>query len=78
MDRSRTHVLIVLVAIGVWATVTPFMWRDLRHRTSGQVRGPKWLWWVASANLSGSAAYWLLGRRPADRVPVPVPVPTEG
>ena len=71
MHRSRTKVLIVLVAIGVWAVVTPYMWRDLRHRTSGQVRGPKWLWWVASANLSGSAAYWLLGRRPADLVPVP-------
>jgi hypothetical protein len=41
------------------------MWRDLRHRPADQVRGRKWLWWVASTNLSGSAAYFLFGRKGA-------------
>jgi hypothetical protein len=50
----------------IWAAVTPFMWRDLRQRESASVRGPKALWWVASTNLTGSLAYWLIGRRPVD------------
>jgi hypothetical protein len=41
-------------------------WRDLRARPAGQVRGNKKIWQVASAlNTSGSAAYWLFGRRRA-------------
>jgi len=54
------------VALLIWAVVTPYMWRDLRFRTPDQVRGPKWLWWIASANLSGSAAYWMFGRKSCD------------
>jgi hypothetical protein len=65
MERSGTKRLAVVVAVVVWSVVTPFMWRDLRRRGPDQVRGPKWLWWIASANLSGSAAYWLFGRREA-------------
>lgn len=57
---------IVAVALIVWAVVTPFMWRDLRQRSKDRVRGPKWLWWIASANLTGSLAYWLLGRKEID------------
>ncbi len=66
MQRSRNRTLVVAVAVVVWALVTPFMWRDLRSRPASGIRGPKWLWWIASANLSGSAAYWLVGRRHAD------------
>jgi len=42
------------------------MWRDLRRRSIDQIRGPKWLWWVASSNLSGSTAYWLVGSEAFD------------
>lgn len=63
MDEKRKKALLVAAVLAVWAAVTPFMWRDLRRRSPGQVRGPKWLWWIASANLSGSAAYWLFGRK---------------
>ena len=63
MARTRNRTLVVL-AVAVWAVVTPFMWRDLHRRPADQVRGAKWLWYVASANLSGSVAYFLFGRRP--------------
>jgi len=62
MDRSSRKVALVGVAVVIWAVVTPFMWRDLRHRTPQEVRGKKWMWWIASSNLSGSIAYWLMGR----------------
>jgi hypothetical protein len=62
VERSRTKKLAVVVAVLIWSVVTPLMWRDLRRRGPEQVRGPKWLWWIASANLSGSVAYWLFGR----------------
>jgi hypothetical protein len=63
--ESRKSVIVVGVALAVWAIVTPFMWRDLRRRTPQQVRGRKWMWWIASSNLSGSVAYYLFGRRGA-------------
>jgi hypothetical protein len=55
----------VLAAVAVvHVTVTALTWRDLRSRPAGQVRGPKSLWRLASAlNTTGSAAYWLFGRR---------------
>lgn len=63
----RNHrAVAVAVALAVWAVVTPFMWRDLRRRSPDQVRGPKWLWWIASLNLSGSASYWMFGRKSCD------------
>jgi len=56
--------------IGILAAhliVTSLTWRSLRHRAPDQVRGGKKFWRVASAmNTLGSAAYVLLGRRPAD------------
>ena len=61
MTRSQTRV--VVLALLVWAIVTPFTWRDLRRRPREAVRGPKLLWWISSANLGGSLAYWLFGRR---------------
>jgi hypothetical protein len=63
--RDRRFVIVAL-AVVVWAIVTPPMWRDLRARTPDQLRGPKWLWWVASLNLTGSAGYWLFARKKAD------------
>jgi hypothetical protein len=63
--QNRNRAGIVFAVVLVWAIVTPFMWRDLRHRPPEQVRGKKWIWWVASSNLSGSVAYFLFGRREA-------------
>lgn len=64
MDRdSRRGTPVVVALVAVWAIVTPFMWRDLRRRTPDQVRGKKWVWWLASLNLTGSAAYFLFGRK---------------
>jgi hypothetical protein len=60
---NRKGLLVLAVALVVWAIVTPFMWRDLRHRTSEQFRGKKWIWWIASSNLTGSVAYFLFGRK---------------
>jgi hypothetical protein len=62
MERASRKKLIIAVAVLIWSVVTPFMWRDLRRRGPDQVRGPKFLWWIASTNLSGSVAYWLFGR----------------
>jgi hypothetical protein len=58
---------VVLAAIAiVHVTIMTLTWRDLRSRPEAQVRGPKMLWRVASAlNTTGSAAYWLFGRRRA-------------
>ncbi len=66
VQGSRTRTLVIILAVLVWTLVTPFMWRDLRRRSADQVRSPKWLWWLASTNLSGSAAYWLVGRTGGD------------
>jgi hypothetical protein len=45
-------------------TAAALTWRDIRQRPDADVRGSKKLWRVASAlNTSGSAAYWLFGRR---------------
>ena len=65
MDRPGKKRLIIAAAVLLWAVVTPFMWRDLRRRAPDQVRGPKWIWWVLSTNVSGSVAYWLCGRKEA-------------
>lgn len=67
--QRRHRTLVVVIAVSVWAVVTPFIWRDLRQRPADQVRGPKWLWWILSANLSGSVAYVLFGRRKAPSQP---------
>jgi hypothetical protein len=61
--RSHPRAVPIAIVVLVWAVVTPFTWRDLRRRTPDQVRGSKWLWRVASSNLTGSIAYFLFGRK---------------
>jgi hypothetical protein len=63
MSEGNRKVALVAVAVLLWALVTPFMWRDLRRRTPEEVRGKKWIWWIASSNLTGSIAYFLVGRK---------------
>jgi len=63
MQRHRLRTLAIVVAVTAWVVVTPLVWRDLRNRPAEQVRGKKWMWRLATANLSGSIAYLLFGRR---------------
>jgi len=62
--KGKPNKVVLAVVAVVHITAMTLTWRDLRSRAAGQVRGPKKLWQVASAlNTSGSAAYWLFGRR---------------
>jgi hypothetical protein len=62
--KGEPSKVVLAAAAVVRVMVTALTWRDLRSRPAGQVRGPKNLWRVRSAlNTSGSAAYWLFGRR---------------
>jgi hypothetical protein len=63
MIRSHPRAVPIAIGVLVWAIVTPFTWRDLRRRSPDQVRGSKRFWRVASSNLSGSIAYFLIGRK---------------
>jgi hypothetical protein len=63
--RKPNKLVLAIIAV-VHLTAVTLTWRDLRARPAAQVRGPKKIWQVASAlNTSGSAAYWLFGRRRA-------------
>jgi hypothetical protein len=63
--RKPNKLVLATIAV-VHLTAVALTWRDLRSRPAGQVRGPKKIWQVASAlNTTGSAAYWLFGRRRA-------------
>lgn len=67
MAANRKPNKLVFVVIGVvHLSVMTLTWRDLRSRPAAQVRGNKKIWRAASAlNTTGSAAYWLFGRRRA-------------
>jgi hypothetical protein len=54
---------VLVVTVLVWAVLAPLVWRDLQRRDAEDVRGPKWLWRLASTNLTGIVAYALIGRR---------------
>jgi hypothetical protein len=64
-DARRKPSPRVLAVIGiVHLAVTTLTWRDLRNRPADQVRGNKLMWRLLSgANTTGSAAYWLFGRK---------------
>ena len=62
--KPKPNKLFLAIVAVVHLTVMTLTWRDLRARPASQVRGNKRIWQVASAlNTSGSAAYWLFGRR---------------
>jgi hypothetical protein len=55
---------VLVVALVVHVIVLNLTWRDLRKRPDAGVRGKKRWWRIASTlNTSGSAAYWLFGRK---------------
>jgi hypothetical protein len=64
--KRKPNKLVLAVVAVVHLTVMTLTWRDLRARPASQVRGNKRIWQAASAlNTTGSAAYWLIGRRRA-------------
>jgi hypothetical protein len=66
VSRKKPNKFVLAVIGVVHLTVMTLTWRDLRGRPSAQVRGNKKAWRAASAlNTTGSAAYWLIGRRRA-------------
>jgi hypothetical protein len=56
------RILIGLIVVHIVATA--LTWRDIRHRDQSQIRGPKWVWRLASAvQMGNSLAYWLFARK---------------
>lgn len=54
----------VVVALLTHVVLVGFAHRDLSSRPAEAIRGPKWLWRLAtSANTGFIAAYFLVGRR---------------
>jgi hypothetical protein len=52
------------IVLAAHIAVTAVTWRDLSRRSSGQVRGSKTAWRVASGvNTIGSVGYFLVGRK---------------
>jgi hypothetical protein len=66
--RDRKQTILIATLLLIWAIVTPYVWRDLERQPAERIRGSKWMWRVASANLLGSAAYVVFGRRHRDQV----------
>ncbi len=55
---------LVVVAVAVQAVVAALTIRDINNRPDEAIRGPKRLWrLLGSINTTGSAAYWILGRK---------------
>jgi hypothetical protein len=60
--HGRRSFMVTLVAVEVASAV--LAWRDLSHRSEGEVRGSKRGWRVIIlANPGNSIAYWAFGRR---------------
>jgi hypothetical protein len=61
---TQKQTRIVGVAVAAQLVIGLLTLRDISRRPADKVRGPKWLWRIlGTANTSGSAAYWLVGRR---------------
>jgi len=60
---------LVILAVTVQGAIAALTIRDLNKRPAEAVRGPKKLWRVlGTVNTTGSAAYWILGRKATKRV----------
>jgi hypothetical protein len=50
--------------IAAHVVVAILTWWDIGRREPNQIRGPKWIWRIASAVQMGNAlVYWVFGRR---------------
>jgi hypothetical protein len=64
MDVSSKQLRVMAVVLVIHVILLTLTRRDLRSRPDDAVRGPKRLWKTWSTlNTTGSAAYWLVGRK---------------
>jgi hypothetical protein len=65
--QRKVHPKVVAGLVVVQIVVAIVTWRDISRRDQSQIRGPKWVWRVASAaQLGNSLAYWVFARKPTD------------
>ncbi len=63
-DLSGAGKAAVIGALAAHVALVGLAHSDLSKRADDEIRGPKWLWRMATAsNASFSAAYFLFGRR---------------
>lgn len=64
MERRKLDPRLLGFLIAVHVFVMALTWRDIGRRDPSQIRGPKWLWRLASALQMGNAlVYWLFARK---------------
>jgi len=65
---------LVAVAVVVQAVIAALTIRDINSRPAESIRGPKRLWrLLGSVNTTGSAAYWIIGRKRGVTAPEALP-----
>jgi hypothetical protein len=65
--RRRFDPKLLGALIAAHVVVATLTWRDIGHRQPDEIRGPKWVWRLASAVQMGNAlVYWLFARRAAN------------
>jgi hypothetical protein len=65
VGRRKVDPKLLVGLVAVHVVVAALTWRDIRHRDQFQIRGPKWVWRLASAvQMGNSLAYWLFARKP--------------
>jgi hypothetical protein len=66
MDRTSLRRLGVLLALLLHVVAVIAVWRDSGRRSTGELRGSRTFWRIASALNTGNAlGYLLIGRRRA-------------
>lgn len=64
MAKKKADPRVIGAMVVLQSVVGTLTVRDLKSRSSDQVRGPKWLWYFwGGTNTLGSVVYWLVGRR---------------
>lgn len=64
MVRRKPNPRLLAGLIAAHVVVTVLTWRDIGRRGPDQIRGPKWIWRVASAaQMGNSLVYWVFARR---------------
>jgi hypothetical protein len=67
MTRRKLDPRLLVGLIVMHVVVASLTWRDISHRDQSQIRGPKWVWRLASTvQMGNSLAYWLFARKSAD------------
>ena len=73
-NKRKPNKPALAISLVVHVAITALTWWDLQKRPAEQIRGNKMIWRVASAlNTTGSAAYWLFGRRRSPQTSEPSP-----